>query len=226
MRLFLLAALLLTSFASRAVPIDIPGYNFAATVGQASFTGSFFSVPIGAETAITDPSTTSYVYSGSNPAYIDMAFSDGSNTVTLADGDGIDLSVFLVDSAPHLFTLSLFEGGGLLGSQSFDSTSHSPVTYTGACVDRNGDNMCLDKDPDDYPIWALDIDFATFGIGDAAVDTIRMELPGLSAVPSLLGAYNLHAGNSAVVPLPLPALLFISGLGVLGFFGRRKPGSH
>ena len=68
--------------------------------------------------------------------------------------------------------------------------------------------------------WAfrMDIDLVDFAfLGIDPIETIRLGVGSSSAVPSLVGAHHL-----APVPLPLPLVLFSSGLALLGFVGRRR----
>jgi hypothetical protein len=68
----------------------------------------------------------------------------------------------------------------------------------------------------------MDIDLNNYDllndfIAQNPVNSLTMNINNVSAVPSLIGAHHL-----APVPLPLPIVLFGSGLALLGFVGRRN----
>ena len=67
----------------------------------------------------------------------------------------------------------------------------------------------------------MDIDLDAFGsLGTYPIGTLVLDVSQNSAAPSLVGAYHLQP--TAVVPIPLPIILFSSGLVFLGLAGRRK----
>lgn len=75
-----------------------------------------------------------------------------------------------------------------------------------------------------YTVTAATIDLSAAGLAsDAELDNFRIyfgnDTTRLSAVGHIAG---LPAPSPAAVPLPLPIVLFASGLGMLGWFGRRK----
>ena len=67
----------------------------------------------------------------------------------------------------------------------------------------------------------MDIDLDQYGtLGASPIGSLSLDVGNSSAAPSLVGAY--HLTPAAVVPLPLPIVLFGSGLALLGFIGRRN----
>ena len=162
---------------------------------------------------MTDLFATSWVYS-TGSGVMQLGFSDANDqSVFINNGDGIDLSIFFVSAPPHSVTLTLFNDNVNLGSLSSDT-----IAYTDRCIDdpANINGSC--SDPGDFPIYVMDIDFSSFGITASMFDSINLDVSNASAVPSLVGAYD-------VTPIPVPAAvwLFASGLMALGFVMRRSP---
>ncbi len=100
------------------------------------------------------------------------------------------------------------------------------VVYT----TQNCDSSSANYDPSSqkciYNLTASLIDLDNFGLsGSNTPVTSFSVLLGDSSRPALSLAGSMYTEQQfpATVPLPLPALLFVSGLGVLGLFGR-KPG--
>ena len=213
MRLLSTIILALASSSVSAMTIDVPGYDFAALGAQPVLNGSFSSNISSTETALSDASASSYVFSYDTPATIDLMFSDARGATSVYNGDGVDLSVFFVGAGTHQIGLTLFSGGANLGMDTL-----STISYTGYCID-DGSGACESGSATDMPIFAMDIDFDLFGIGTEAVDKIRMDVSGASAVPSLVGAYYTQP---MVVPVPAAIWLFGSGLGLFGLLARRK----
>ena len=213
MRLFSTVLLAILSSPASAITIDIPGYDFAALGAQPVLNGNFSSNIATLETALSDASTSSYLLSYDTPASIDLTFSDTSGATSVYNGDGVDLSVFLVGAGTHQIGLTLFGGGSSLGVNTF-----SAISYTQYCID-DGSGACESGSLTDIPIFVMDIDFDLFGIGPEAVDSIHMDISGASAVPSLVGAYYTQP---MVVPAPAAVWLFGSGLSLFGLFARRN----
>lgn len=72
-----------------------------------------------------------------------------------------------------------------------------------------------------FALTAATVDLSTAGLAfDQSLDTFRLFLGDGTDQPLLAGIGYLP--GVAVIPLPLPIILFASGLGVLGLFGRRK----
>ncbi len=214
MRFFSTALLAIFSSSASAITIDIPGYDFAALGAQSALHGNFSSNIATLETALSDASASSYLLSYDNPATIDLTFSDASGATSVYNGDGVDLSVFFVGAGTHQIGLTLFGGGASLGMDTL-----SAITYTHYCID-DGSGACESGSLTDIPIFVMDIDFDLFGVGAEAVDSIRMDISGASAVPSLVGAY--YTQQPMVVPAPAAVWLFGSGLSLFGLFARRN----
>jgi hypothetical protein len=207
--------------ASHAVTIDI-GYNFAAIADGATLSGNHVTNGLDSNLAsITDDSAATYILnSPSGPASVELTF--GTNIYA---GTGTDLSIFFVDAATHYFDLTISGAGTTstvsLSSESLNNITQQAWTYTGWCLDVSTIKGCESNSATDLPIFVMDIDLNQFSefdfLGQNAIDSVFMDISNQSAVPSLVAAHHL-----APVPLPLPVILFSSGLAFLGFFGRRK----
>jgi hypothetical protein len=201
-------ALLLTANISLAVTIDLPDYDFAAIANTANLNGSYTFNYQSAELDITDSYATTYIYSNDTNATIDLKFD-----TKVYDGNGFDISVFLVGGGEqgHSFDLSLKRDMGTSSSViNFDSGTYAHYEYTGYCIETD----CM-------PIYRMDIDLNQFGfLGTDPIGTLHFDVSSKSAVLSLVGAHHLQPAT--VVPLPLPIVLFGSGLAFLGFVGRRR----
>jgi hypothetical protein len=164
-----------------------------------------------------------------NP-YIDLGFNND-----IYNGDGYDLVLFFAGNSTTFkdghyedFLFSVDVGadgsieGGLLGTT--DSTSYYkqdgdlynlPSGMTSDTITVN-DKEALGIEM--FASYAL-IDLDEYGFDHSTpLGDIRLHL-GDSSMPALaaVGAYHVTA-----VPLPLPVVLFASGLSLLGWVGRRK----
>ena len=179
---------------------------------------SFYDTDIISQTTLhsnlTDNELGSYVFSKAADAYIDMSF----NSTSIFNGAGNDLAFFFagkIDGAipPNVvinFDLSI---NGITNKYTPVMT---PEELYLPLIDGSGYARMT--------VALIDLD--DFGLGFAsttALQDLRVLLGSNNALnkPSLsmVGAFNT---SPMVVPLPLPILLFASGLGVLGLFGRRK----
>ena len=146
----------------------------------------------------------------SNPvgnSYIDLAFSGN-----IYNGIGDDLVLFFAGTGttfkdghaePYLFSVDI-------GADDTIEALNQGV-ITSSTSDIYGDLF--------FASYAM-IDLDDYGFDQQTpLGTIRLHL-GDTSMPALaaLGAYH----TTAVVPLPLPVILFSSGLALLGWIGRRK----
>jgi hypothetical protein len=213
--------LMLFVSSTHAVTIDI-GYDFAAIANSATLSGSFSTNGLDSNLAsITDDSAATYILnSPSGPASVELTFG-----TSIYAGSGTDLSIFFVDAAPHIFDLTISSAGTTstvpISSEYLDNNTHPAWTYTGWCLDVSTVSGCESNSATDLPIYVMDIDLNEFSafdfLGQNAIDSVFMDISYQSAVPSLVAAHHL-----APVPLPLPIVLFGSGLAFLGFVGRRR----
>ena len=193
-----------------ASAITIASYNFADNALADQFLGSSgnFLNYTSATSAdiisqaqlssdVTDSSAATYVLSLNSNAYIDLGFS-----TNIYNGNGYDLALFFVGVSS--FSLELT--GNELGSNSFTSID------TGFDVTDSFGTYAL-------TVALIDLDQYGMSTNDLLGD-IRIHL-GNSLHPafSLAGAFNT---SPTAVPVPAALLLFLSGIGILGLFGKQK----
>jgi len=170
----------------------------------------------------SDPATAIYGSDASKNSPIDLGF--GGNTILT--GAGADLVIFSLWSGyDYSFGLQAFgtdPAAGPLSSFNYMVTGNS-IFETCAITDSTG--ACT------ADISAISIDL--FGSNNLALDDnielgyIRLFIGGgyNGTGPDAYSNFTLIGANytnAAVVPLPLPVILFSSGLALLGWIGRRK----
>lgn len=213
-KIYTAIALLLTAKVSLAITV-LPGYEVAAiaTADADAFSGAFISNYKTPEISIDDASTTTWVMSTDADAYIDLTFETG-----VYNGDNTDISIFFIGGGSTGHTVDVAINGHINPAETRTYTIFSNSdTYTNSCM-PDGTGQCGITST---PILVMDIDLADFTfLGNNPIVDLRLGVGNASAVPSLVGGYYLE--STAVVPLPLPVILFSSGLALLGFVGRRK----
>ncbi len=228
-KIYLTILLILISSNAFAVTIH-DTYEFAAVAQTASLSGPYTTnygdVNNSNPVPITDNSIATYLLqnsTGNASIKINSFRTDDDSTVDIYLGAGIDLSIFFLgDVYPHIFDLQLSSDGSVSELVTFNSRTHTNWTYTEMCLDMDSSSKCESGSPVDVPIFVMDIDLNSYDllndfIGLNPISSITMNINNVSAVPSLIGAHHL-----APVPLPLPVVLFGSGLAFLGFVGRRQ----
>lgn len=159
----------------------------------------------------SDPATAIYGLSPVDYSVIDLGFG-GSTVVT---GAGADLVIFSLTSGFNYgFGLQAYDTeNNLLSSYNYSTAIHSSIFSPGILATSinllDGYGAALADD--------IELGYIRLFIGGA----YNGSTGGTKAYSniSLVGAYHTQA---AVVPLPLPAVLFSSGLVLLGWIGRRK----
>lgn len=191
--------------------------------------GSFTTSPTGSTLGLTDltdmvtSDVATFVMSNDDTASIDLGF--GSNQVVT--GAGADLVIYTVGN-DYNFGLQVFDTGNNMISNFLYNV---PVDGSSTAKDESGNNLCVENSTGGCAavISATSIDI--FGDNSLAVeDNIEISMIrlfiGTNSDFKPGGAYPLFSLAGAIhttaVPLPLPVLLFTSGLALLGFIGRRK----
>jgi len=162
-----------------------------------------------------------------NTAYFDLGF----NGFDVYNGPGNDLVIFIVGNATS-FGLDVFDQSG---SKVTSGIYNVPADGSSTVFDNNGNWLCVaGKDnvcTDGAALSAIFVDLGDSIAGDIALGSIRISLGenfnGINPVDgtpvrprfSLAGGFYTEA---MVVPLPLPVVLFSSGLALLGWLGRRR----
>lgn len=216
-RIIITIALICITRIAPAATIDLPGYDFAEIARSASFepsaAGAYTHNYLSPSVAITDSLATTYIFANEDNARVDLEF--GTDVYS---GSGFDISLFFVGGGAqgHVFGLSLPDNlSAFPDAVYFDSNDYAHYTHTGFNL-YDGD----DDPSNDYSIFRMDIDLDEYGfLGENPIGALSLAIGNKSAVPSLVGAY--HREPAAVVPIPLPIVLFSSGLALLGFVARR-----
>lgn len=145
-----------------------------------------------------------------NSASFDLGF----NGFNLFNGGGDDLVIFIVGNGSS-FDLDVFDTGGA-------NVLSNTYTVNNTVFDSEGNWLCVNTTnvldincTSGYPLSAILIDFGDSLAGNVALDRLHITLN--DAEFALAGGFHI-----APVPLPLSAVLFSSGLALLGWFGRKR----
>jgi hypothetical protein len=172
-----------------------------------------------------------------NTTYIDLGF----NGFDIYNGAGNDLVVFIVGNTTS-FGLEIFDINGTSVNQGIFNVATPTFASDGSNLDfgdtvqdSNGNWLCVNGTgkfcTNGAALSAIFIDLGDSIAGDVALGNIRIFLgedfnginPGNGAPirPRLSLAGGFHR-EATVVPLPLSAALFSSGLALLGWIGRKR----
>lgn len=191
------------------------------TAANCDFELTFYAGTYLSNTALNSTVTSDFSTSVKSPvksdAFIDLAFRN-----SMFGGDGNDLVLFFIGNSTS-FGLDVFgKNTGLISTGIYD------ITTSDAVFNDDGTWMCINStDPKcigGYPLSAVFIDFGE-AFNGVEIGKIHLTFgegfngPGSSNF-SLAGGFH---NTATVVPLPLPIVLFSSGLALLGWIGRRKP---
>ncbi len=182
-------------------------YNY----DSASITSTISASQLDAD--LTDALISTYVYSV-NPASIDFRF----NNTSIYNGAGADLVFFLIGNTER-FQLDLLNDAN--GAMTY------AATFSDIVRDSAGNWFSIDG----ASLTAVFVDLDDFGYAnDQALANFRVTLgdqlitnePGSSRpYLSLVGGFHTQPAISQI-PLPLPFVLFSSGLALLGLYAKRK----
>ncbi len=181
----------------------------------------------GVASVVTSNPATYVLSPDRNNTFLDLGF----NGFDLYNGDGDDLVVFIVGHSTS-FGLDVFDtNDNLVFSSIYDvATPVFGVDSGDTVFDNDGNWLCINGAPgtcnDGTSLSAAFFDFGDAIAGDMALGSIRISLgedfngaDGTRPRFSLAGGFYTEA---MVVPLPMPALLFSSGLFLLGWLGRKN----
>lgn len=187
----------------------------------------------GVANVVTDNPASYLLSPFKDSTFIDLGFND----VSLYNGEGDDLVVFIVGHTTSfgidvldINNNSLFSDTYDVPTPVFDNTTQT-FTDTGDTVfNTDGTWVCVSGTgstcTNGTALSAAFFDLGNTVAGDTAIDRIRIHLgedyngpDGTRPRFSLAGGFHTEA---TVVPLPLPIILFASGLSLLGLFGHRK----
>jgi hypothetical protein len=159
----------------------------------------------------SDPATAIYGFSSADYSVIDLGFGDS----TVVTGAGADLVIFSLSSGyNYSFGLQAYDTeNNLLSSYNYSTATHSSIFSPGilaTSINLYDGSVAVGDD--------IELGYVRLFIGGTAYNG---SVGGTDAYSnfSLVGAYHTQA---AVVPLPISAVLFSSGLALLGWVGRRK----
>lgn len=196
----------------------------SSTAANCDFEQTFHAGTYLSNTALSSLVTSDYRTSVKSPvesnAFLDLSFSN-----TMYGGEGNDLVLFFIGNTTS-FGLDVFD----MQNNDLMSTGTYTIETTDAVFNDDGSWLCISANATDsqcsagYPLSAIFIDFGAAYDG-VEIGNIHLTLgDGFNDVGSsnfsLAGGF--HGQAAAVVPLPLPIVLFSSGLAMLGWFGRRK----
>ncbi len=195
--------------------------TFAGSSG--TFYGGESNDPIDPAGVLTDQSDYAHAtYAMTDAGYVDLGFSNG-----VYNGPGADLIFFFFGglnadkyTASNIFNLDI-DIGGPIEKIKYNTGEGACIEYQTTGCKSATDQLITVTSPIDgeYTLTMQLVDLDDFGLaGTTEINNFRVYL-GNDSYPalSLVGAINTQA-----VPLPLPIVLFGSGLAFLGFVGRRR----
>jgi len=203
------------SSAAHAATVNFAGYNLTGTSDSATINSGVYydwndnvvTDPTPDLTYIDNSSFGTYVYSRSDNASLTVSFSN-----PFCNGAGNDLALFFVGDTVTSVDVAIgnsvqtinLQGTGQIVTYPQTGT---PYNLTVGLIDLSGFNV-----PGDTAVSSFRLITSPVTLDDGSHTAAGLSLAG--------SMYNTQ--QPSPVPLPLPALLFGSGLGVLGLFGRRR----
>ena len=169
----------------------------------------------------TELAHATYAMTNTMGGYVDIGFADG-----IYNGPGTDLIFFFFGglnpdtiTTSNVFDLDIDIGGPLLKT-TYNSGQAACTAYPASCISPT-DTLITVTSPVDgtFTLTLQLVDLDDFGLaGTTEVNNFRVYL-GNDSYPALSLVGGIH---TQAVPLPLPIVLFGSGLALLGYVGRRK----
>ena len=168
-------------------------------------------------TSVKSPSTSN--------AYIDLAFSND-----MFNGAGDDLVLFFVGNSTA-FNIDVFAKDDNVNSIFSETRTINMTTDLAPMTTNLGTGWICISAPDqpcsNIGLSALFFDLGDNLAGDLAIGRLRISFGDGFTEGTTSSNFSLAGGfhNEAIiseVPLPLPAVLFGSGLALIGWVGRRK----
>jgi len=198
--------------------------SFSNTAGGAAISNADIQTILtsNADTYLSGYYPSNYLFGTSATTYSEIDLNFGDTTVKTGSGGetlGADLVVVsLWNGYDYSFGLEAFDtAGNSLSLYQYFVTDETPNSCdsTEACVKTTSINLFSNDDTGPVELGDnIEIGYISLLIGGSTFNGAD----GYSNF-SLVGAYHTDA---VVVPLPLPAILFSSGLLLLGWVGRRK----